>query len=83
MAKSVLKDDAIYDQFNDIIDLPENVVYRLRHYFLTYKDFTRKKTSECKITHVYNKNEGFKVIENSIEDYHHKFDFLNQALRFV
>ena len=80
---AVLKGDAIYGQYSDINDLPIDVINRLRHYFLTYKDIPGKKTSECEITHVYGKEEAFKVIELSIDDYHHKFDFLNKVLNNV
>jgi len=80
---AVLKGDAIYGRFKDIGELPEAVINRLRHYFLTYKDIPGKESSECLITDVYGKEEAFQVINNSVEDYHHKFDFLNQALSNV
>ena len=35
---AVLKGDYIYGSFNDLIDLPNGTVERIKHYFVTYKD---------------------------------------------
>ncbi len=72
---AVLKNDAVYGNFNDISELPEGVVNRLKHYFLTYKMLPGEEpTSE--ITHVYGVEDALKVIELSIEDYNDKFESL-------
>jgi len=76
---AVLKDDAIYGEFKNITDLPDRIINRLRHYFLTYKNIPGEER-ECEITHVYGKEEAHKVIQLSIEDYHTRFDFLESAL---
>ncbi len=79
---AVLNNDAFYNQFNDISELPELVVDRLRHYFLTYKDLPGKKI-DVEITDVYGREDAFEVIRRSIEDYHSKFENLEQALKEV
>lgn len=79
---AVLKGDAVYGSIKDISELPELVVNRLRHYFLTYKDLPGEK-SHCEITHVYGVEEAKEVITRSMEDYHSRFDFLNAALSNV
>jgi inorganic pyrophosphatase len=72
---AVLKNDAVYGNFNDISELPEGVINRLKHYFLTYKMLPGEKpTSE--ITHVYGVEDALKVIELSVEDYNDKFESL-------
>ncbi|MBN2667695.1 MAG: inorganic pyrophosphatase [Bacteroidales bacterium] len=80
---AVLKDDAMYGQFKDISELPDLVVNRLRHYFLTYKDLPGEKNADCEITHVYGQKEAYQVIINSVEDYQKRFDFLEAVLSNV
>ncbi len=65
---AVLKNDAVYSQYKEITDLPEPVVNRLRHYFLTYKDMPGEKR-DCEVTHIYSKKEAHDVINRSIKDY--------------
>ena len=40
---AVLRSDAVYEQYNDISELPKSIVDRLVHYFTTYKDFPGEK----------------------------------------
>jgi inorganic pyrophosphatase len=80
---AVLKDDAVYSQFKDVSELPEIVVNRLRHYFLTYKNIPGELKTECEITAVYGAEEAHQVIINSVEDYQKRFDFLEAALSNV
>jgi len=79
---AVLKNDAVYGEFKDITDLPDLIINRLRHYFLTYKNIPGEQ-GHCEITHVYGKDEAHKVIECSIADYQTRFDFLEAALSNV
>lgn len=65
---AVLKNDAVYSQYKEITDLPEPVINRLRHYFLTYKDMPGEKR-DCEVTHIYGKKEAHDVIARSIKDY--------------
>lgn len=79
---AVLRNDALYSQYKDITELPELVLNRLKHYFLTYKDLPGEK-SGCEITHIYSTNEAHEVINASIDDYKRRFDFLDAALKTV
>lgn len=65
---AVLKHDDVYGQWTDISQLPESIVNRLKHYFLTYKQFPGAR-QQCEITHVYGKEEALVVVEASRKDY--------------
>ena len=70
---AVLMGDFIYEKFKDIGELPENIVERLRHYFLTYKDAPDRINSRVQITHTYGVNEAHEIIRLSQQDYWTKF----------
>ncbi|WP_282035715.1 inorganic pyrophosphatase [Saccharicrinis aurantiacus] len=72
---SVLKEDVMYGNVKDISELPDLVITRLKHYFLTYKDMPGH-NSDCEITHVYGAEEAQKVIQLSRLDYKGKFERL-------
>lgn len=72
-----LKGDMVYSEWEDIADVPEKLIERLRHYFLTYKDIPGTKQHLAKITHIYNKEEAYEVIRRGTRDYGDKF--LNTA----
>lgn len=76
---AVLRNDAFYSSYKDISELPDLVIDRLKHYFLTYKDLPGNK-AETEITHAYGKEEAYEVIERSIEDYQTKFASLDKLL---
>jgi inorganic pyrophosphatase len=44
--------DKIYEQYGDIADLPESIVKRLQHYFLTYKNLPSE-PHVCEIAYMY------------------------------
>lgn len=75
----VLRNDAFYSNYKDISELPELVIDRLKHYFLTYKDLPGNK-AETEITHAYGKEEAHEVIRRSMEDYQTKFASLDKIL---
>lgn len=70
---AVLMGDFIYEKFKDISAIPENIVERLRHYFLTYKDFPDRMNSSVQITHTYGAVEAHEIIKRSQQDYLTKF----------
>lgn len=70
---AVLVGDFIYGKFKDISELPENIVERLKHYFLTYKDAPDRVNKRVQITHTYNVHEAHEVIKLSQRDYQNKF----------
>jgi len=79
---AVLNNDALYREFNDIADLPDMVVDRLKHYFLTYKDLPGN-PRDVEITHVFSKEEAHEIIKRSIDDYQQKFEKLGNILSYV
>ncbi len=66
---AILQDDAVYSHYTDISQIPDSVVNRLKHYFLTYKEMPNDKVSRCQITHTYNREEALALIEMSMADY--------------
>lgn len=66
---AVLKNDAVYSSFNDISELPENIVKRLVHYFTTYKDIPGNKEPRMVFVETYGAQEAYEVIRRSQEDY--------------
>ena len=79
---AVLNNDAFYGDYNDINDIPELAVDRLKHYFLTYKDLPGSKAN-TEITHIYGVEEAYEVIRCSMEDYRAKFANLGELLSNV
>jgi len=82
-----LKNDALFRKWEDITDVPEELIERLKHYFLTYKDIPGSKKHRTEITGSYNKEEAYEVIRRGRKDYDAKFsgikELLNEALRTV
>ncbi len=68
-----LKDDMIYNNWDDIGDVPNALLERLRHYFLTYKDIPGREKHQAQITHTYGKHEAYDVIRRSMDDYNEKY----------
>ncbi len=79
---AVLRNDVVYSKYNDITELPEMVVKRLKHYFLTYKNMPGLE-KHVEITDIYSVDEAHEVINRSMADYKKKFEFLNEALSKV
>lgn len=79
---AVLYNDAVYAQYKDISELPEVVVNRLKHYFLTYKDLPGN-VADVEITHVYGAEEARELIKRSMEDYRQRFQPLADAVSSV
>ncbi|MDT8401043.1 MAG: inorganic diphosphatase [Bacteroidales bacterium] len=76
---AVLYNDAMFSGFKDISNLPEVVVNRLKHYFLTYKDLPGNE-ADVIITHIYGAEEAAEVINRAMEDYRRKSEPLNDAV---
>jgi inorganic pyrophosphatase len=70
---AVMEGDAVSGGWSDIGDCPSDLIDRLRHYFLTYKDLPGTSSPRIEITHLYGRDEAFEVIERSREDYRRKF----------
>lgn len=65
---AVLDNDYVYGGARDISDLPEVLVERLQHYFLTYK-LVPKQRATARITRVYGRGHAAKVVQAAIDDY--------------
>jgi inorganic pyrophosphatase len=61
-------------------DCPSALVDRLRHYFLTYKEPPGAAEHRVEITHVYNRQEAYEVIQRSQEDYKEQYGDLEGML---
>lgn len=81
---AVLKDDLTFGKIEDISQLPEAVVTRLKHYFLSYKqsfDINSKvKKPVVAIPEIYGAEEAYEVIRLSLEDYKNLYGTLSQRL---
>lgn len=84
---AVLKGDLIYEHIKDIQDCPENLLERLKHYFLTYKEsaeeLSTQKKRRMEITHVYNRKEALEVIELAEKDYDDLFPGMRDLVKSV
>lgn len=79
---AVLQGDATYGNIKDISELPQLVIDRLRHYFLTYKDMPGE-TRNAQITHIYDAVEAREIIVHAMIDYKQKFNKLNDIIDIV
>lgn len=71
---SVMADDPIYGTIETLKDAPKSLIDRIRHYFLTYKDFPGQKR-KIEMGEVYERDVAFKVIEAATADYKAKFHY--------
>jgi inorganic pyrophosphatase len=65
---AVLKGDKVFEQYNDIEQLPRGILERFEHYFLTYKSLPDE-PDICEIAYSYGRRESFDVIRAAIDDY--------------
>lgn len=77
---AVLKQDEIYHTWLNIQDIPNSIIQRLKHYFLTYKDMPGQITNRCEITHTYDVEEAHEIINRSRKDYIRKFGKLENKM---
>jgi inorganic pyrophosphatase len=69
---AVLANDMVWQDANDITDLPDILVERLRHYFETYK-MVPGQPPPAHIELIYGAEHAFKVIRAAMKDYEHEF----------
>jgi inorganic pyrophosphatase len=70
---AVLKGDEVYASWSDIEHLPEAMINRLKHYFLTYKNIPGKERSAIEIVNIFGREEAHNVINKCMKDYQIKF----------
>lgn len=73
---AVLKGDSVYGGWKDIKDVPTALVDRLRHYFLTYKQFPDAPKPPVEIAEIYDRAEAHETIRQSLADYRAKYGHL-------
>jgi inorganic pyrophosphatase len=69
---AILANDNVWKSANSIHDLPDVMIERLRHYFLTYKLIPGEK-SKVQIDSIYDRDHALKVVEASILDYEDEY----------
>ena len=69
---AVLENDNVWQNANEITDLPSVIIERLRHYFLTYKLIPGEK-SKVSIDQIYDRKHAIKVVEASMLDYEDEY----------
>jgi inorganic pyrophosphatase len=69
---AVLQDDPVYNACADLTELPDGLLERLEHYFLTYKQFPGGRR-RIEILDIYGVNGAYRVINSAIEDYREMF----------
>jgi inorganic pyrophosphatase len=70
---AVLKGDSVYGGWKNLSDIPQPMIDRLRHYFLTYKQMPDTPAPPVEIAEVYDQAEAFETITKSLEDYRAKY----------
>jgi inorganic pyrophosphatase len=65
---AVMQSDLFFDTWNDLSEVPEGMVNRLKHYFLTYKNLPGQ-PSVCELAGVFGREEAQQVIRLSQLDY--------------
>lgn len=66
---ATLVGDKVYENYTDLSGLPEGIVNRLQHYFLTYKQLPSEE-AKCEIAFSYGREQSYEVIKAAIQDYH-------------
>jgi inorganic pyrophosphatase len=69
---AVLENDNVWQNAENIDDLPDVMIERLRHYFLTYKLIPGEK-SNVRIDNIYDREHALKVVEAAILDYEDEY----------
>ncbi|HEX8476666.1 MAG TPA: inorganic pyrophosphatase [Pyrinomonadaceae bacterium] len=70
---AVLDGDVAFGHIEDISQVPDGLITRLQHYFLTYKQLPHEAPRRVEIAHVYDRAEAHEVIARSVRDYRAKF----------
>lgn len=65
---AVLKGDKVFEQYEEIGELPKGILERFEHYFLTYKSLPDE-PNKCEIAYSYGREDSFGVINAAIDDY--------------
>ena len=66
---AVLHKHGVYGDYNDISELPKEIIRRLVHYFTTYKDIPGENTKRMVFVNTYGAEEAHDIILRSMKDY--------------
>lgn len=69
---AVLVNDLVWGHARDVADLPNVLIERLQHYFMTYK-LVPGERSKAVIRRIYGQKHAFRVVNASIRDYEASF----------
>jgi inorganic pyrophosphatase len=70
---AVLEEDLAFGRIQEIKDVPEGLIDRLKHYFLSYKQLPSDKQKKVEIVDVYDRSEALDAITRSLRDYETEF----------
>ncbi len=70
---AVLDADVAYGHIETLAEVPQGLVDRLRHYFLTYKQLPHEAPRRVEIEEVYDRDAALDVIQRSFDDYRARF----------
>ncbi len=70
---AVLEDDAVYSRYSCLSDLPEGIVTRIKHYFLSYKTGPDDAEPKCTVETIYERDKAGEIIEAACRDYDELF----------
>src|SRR5215213_11904779 len=70
---AVLEADLAFGGIQNIDDVPQGLIDRLKHYFLSYKQLPSDERKKVEIPDVYDRVEALDVITRSLRDYEHEF----------
>ncbi len=65
---ATLTGDKVFEQYQEILELPKGILERIEHYFLTYKNLPNE-TQKCEIAYSYGREKAFEIINTAIKDY--------------
>ncbi len=65
---AVLKGDKVYGEYTETADLPDGIMSRIEHYFLTYKSLPDE-PNRCEIAYSYGREAAYAVIKTALDDY--------------
>ncbi len=65
---AVLKGDKVFEQYQEVSELPKGILERFEHYFLTYKSLPDE-PNKCEIAFSYGREASHRVIQAAIADY--------------
>lgn len=70
---AVLESDVAFGHIEDINDVPNGLIERLRHYFLSYKQIPEEGQRRVEITDIYHRAEAIEVLTRSLQDYRARY----------